>query len=140
MSVWQVTPPAAPRRLFRWLLIAQGLYYLVTGVWPMFSRRSFEAVTGPKGDFWLVKTTGLLISVVGGALLMAGTRRRLNPETVLVGAGAAASLATIDVLYTARRRIPRIYLLDGLAQAVFLGGWVAGTLLLRQRSRSPWLK
>jgi hypothetical protein len=32
-------------------LIAQGVYYLVSGVWPLVHRRSFEAVTGRRTDF-----------------------------------------------------------------------------------------
>src|SRR5215213_7149555 len=36
----------------------QAIFYIVSGVWPFVSIRSFEAVTGPKVDRWLVKTVG----------------------------------------------------------------------------------
>ncbi len=36
----------------------QGLYYTVSGLWPLISLRTFTLVTGPKVDLWLVKTVG----------------------------------------------------------------------------------
>ena len=49
------------------LCVIQGLYYVVTGVWPLVSTcGTFEAVTGNKVDDWLVKTVGVLIIVIGG--------------------------------------------------------------------------
>lgn len=54
------------------LAIAQGLFYLVTGVWPIVSINTFLKVTGPKTDLWLVKTVGAVIAVIGAALLFGG--------------------------------------------------------------------
>src|SRR4051812_49532758 len=51
------------------VLVAQGAYYAATGLLPFASRRAFEAVTGPKREWWLVQTVRLLVTVVGGALL-----------------------------------------------------------------------
>jgi hypothetical protein len=36
----------------------QAGYYCLTGVWPLLHMASFEAVTGPKVDDWLVKMVG----------------------------------------------------------------------------------
>ena len=49
----------------RKVLLAQGVYYVVTGVSPFVSRRLFEAVTGRKREWWLVETTGILVTAVG---------------------------------------------------------------------------
>ena len=46
---------------FRRLLFAEGVYFFLTGVWPVVHLPSFIAVTGPKRDLWLVRTVGLLI-------------------------------------------------------------------------------
>jgi hypothetical protein len=105
--------------------IAQGGYYLVTGIWPVVSIRSFERVTGPKTDRWLVKTVGSLIAVVGAVVALAGMRRRATPELCLLGAGSAAALMAADVIYVARGRISRVYLLDAIAEALCIGGWLA---------------
>src|SRR4051794_34537304 len=42
-------------------LITQSVYYVVTGLAPFVSRRAFEAVTGPKREWWLVQTVGALL-------------------------------------------------------------------------------
>jgi voltage-gated potassium channel Kch len=101
-----------------------GLYYLITGIWPLISIRTFQAVTGPKADLWLVKAAGLLIGVVGVVLTAAGLQRRMTPEIPVLAAGTAASLAGIDITYAGRGRISRIYLLDAAAQAALMVAWL----------------
>lgn len=105
------------------LAVAQGALYVATGVWPFLSMRSFEAVTGPKPERWLVKTVGGLIGVIGGVLASAGARRRLTPELAILGAGSAAVLAGIDVWYASKRRISPVYLLDAAAEIGIAAGW-----------------
>ena len=39
----------------RRVLALQGAYYAATGVAPFVSRRAFEAVTGPKLEWWLAR-------------------------------------------------------------------------------------
>jgi hypothetical protein len=100
----------------------QAIFYIVTGIWPIVSIRSFEAVTGPKVDRWLVKTVGALVAVIGAALALA-SRRQVDPEIVVVAAGSAAALAAIDTVYVAKRRISPVYLLDAVAEIVLVAGW-----------------
>jgi hypothetical protein len=101
----------------------QAIFYVATGVWPFVNIRSFEAVTGPKIDRWLVKTVGALVAVIGSALGLASRRRQFAPELVLVAAGSAAALATIDVVYVAKRRISPVYLLDAIAEIALVAAW-----------------
>jgi hypothetical protein len=116
--------PMEPRALARTTALVQGTYYLTTGVWPLVSMRSFEAVTGPKTDRWLVKTVGGLVGVVGAALLAATARHRApGPELAGVAAGMAATLAVVDVVYVSKRRISPVYLLDAVAGAALIAGW-----------------
>lgn len=112
---------------------AQAGYYLVTGVWPLLHLRSFEALTGPKADRWLVKTVGGLVASTGAALAVAGYRRQIAPELVLVAVGNAATLTVINVVCVARRRISPIYLLDALPELGLIAGWA---LWWRQRDRT----
>ena len=88
--------------LTRKALVAQGVYYVATGVAPFISRRAFEAVTGPKREWWLVETVGVLVTAVGGGLLGAAARDRVTPELVAIASGCAAGLAVIDVVYRGR--------------------------------------
>ena len=111
----------------RWqerLALTHGLFYLITGVWPLVDIRSFEAVTGPKVDRWLVKTVGVVIAAIGGGLTLASRRSRVTPEIVLIGTGAAAGLTAIDVVYASRGRISRIYFLDAIAEIGLIAAWV----------------
>jgi hypothetical protein len=103
----------------------QSAYHVATGLFPFASRRGFEAVTGPKTEWWLVLTVGALTSVVGVSLGGAALKGRLTPETTALAVGTAASLGAIDVVYSSRRQISPIYLLDAVAQAALLGGWLA---------------
>lgn len=115
--------------------IGQGLYYLITGVWPLASIGTFQLVTGPKIDHWLVKTVGVLVSVIGGVLIMAGLRRRVTPEVKLLAVGSAAGFTAIDTVYVARRRISPIYLADALAELCLILLW-SFVKTGRQRFRS----
>jgi hypothetical protein len=111
------------------VLAAQGAYYVGTGVWAVVHRRSFEAISGPKTDYWLVRTVGLLAAAIGSALLVASRDDRPSPEAVALAAGAGASFAAVDVLYVVRRRISPVYLGDAAVHLAL--AWAA---LTRRRS------
>jgi len=104
--------------------IAQGAFFLATGVWPLLHIPSFEAVTGPKTDRWLVKTVGLLVAVAGAAITSAGVRRRITPETRLLAMASSLGLAAIDLVYVRRQRISKIYLLDAVAEVGLIVAWL----------------
>lgn len=110
--------------------VAQGAFYLATGVWPLIDMRSFEAVTGPKTDRWLVRTVGCLVGVLGGSLLVAGLRGRTSAELAAAGAASATALGIVDAHYATRGRISRIYLLDAAVEAGIVAAW--GASLLRE--------
>ena len=101
----------------------QGGYFLATGLWPLLSRRTFEQVTGPKVDFWLAQTVGVLVACMGG-LVVADLRNRATPELRALGAGSAAGLALIDVVYVLRRRISPVYLADAGIEAALFARWL----------------
>jgi hypothetical protein len=90
---------------------AQGLYYLVTGTWPIVHLRSFVALTGPKRDTWLVQTFGLLVAALGAALL-ADEDRPGAASTVRFAVAPALALAVAEIAFVARGRIRPIYLVD----------------------------
>ena len=115
----------------RTVLTVQGGYYVVTGMAPFVSRRAFEAVTGPKTEWWLVQTVGAVVTVVGAALLSGARSGRMTPELRGLAAGCAAGLAAIDTVYVARRRIAPTYLLDAAAQIAAL------TVLAARARRRP---
>lgn len=109
------------------LALVQGLYYVLSGLWPLVHMRSFLAVSGPKNDLWLVKTVGLLIIVIGGALI--AERGEPGAPRLILAAGAAFALAAIDVVYAVKGVISRVYLLDALVEGAFLFAWSAASAL-----------
>jgi hypothetical protein len=114
------------------LELAQGAYYLATGVWPLVSPATFQALTGPKRELWLVKTVGALAAVIGGVLTYAGARRRRPSEVALLAMGSAAAFAAIDIVYVAKRRILPVYLVDAAAQIGLIAIWAFA------RGHLPW--
>jgi hypothetical protein len=119
----------------RRIALGQGTYFVLTGVWPVVHLPSFEAVTGPKLERWLVKTTGVLIAAIGTALVAGGVRRSVSRELRLLGAVSAAGLAAIELWYAGpRRRIAPIYLADAAIELALVVAWgVAG----RRPARAP---
>ena len=107
----------------RFLATTQGIYYVITGLWPVFHIDSFQAATGNKTDLWLVKTVGLLIAVIGAAIFAARRRPMVFPETFLLAAGSAVVLGTVDLAYALWGVISKIYLLDAVPEAVLVVAW-----------------
>ena len=129
--------PARSADLPRLMALAQGLYYLVTGIWPLVSLGTFQKVTGPKADDWLVKTAGVLITAIGLVLTRAGLRERVPDEVPLLAVSSAVGLTGIDVVYATRGRISPVYLLDALAELLLIAGWALAWPARRDRDRRP---
>jgi hypothetical protein len=102
----------------------QGAYFLTTGIWPLVSRRTFEQVTGPKVDFWLAQTVGVLVANIGAALLLGARHNRVGTPLEVLGASSAAGLGAIDVIFSLRGRIAKTYVLDAAVEALILAGWI----------------
>lgn len=102
-------------------LLAQGIYYVATGLWSLVDIESFERVTGPKTDRWLVKTVGTLLLVDGAVMTLAVRRHRVTPEVALLGVVSALGMAAIDITYATRGRISPVYLLDAVAELALAG-------------------
>jgi len=111
-------------RVLETVLWIQGIYFLVTGIWPLVSYSSFEAITGRKTDVWLVKTAGALLAVTGAALLNAVVATAPVTITVFItGIGTAMVLLMIDLEYVAKSVISKIYLVDACIQFLLVMLW-----------------
>ncbi len=115
-----MTGPGAASRL----ALAHGLFNALSGLWPLVHMSSFEAVSGPKQDRWLVRTVaGLLLA---NGLVQMAARRSADGTSMarLIGLGTAGTLAAIDLVYAPKGRISRVYLLDAVIEAGWIGGWL----------------
>ncbi len=101
----------------------QGAYYLASGAWPIISPSIFQRVTGPKLEYWLVETVGLLLVVSGAALLLAGRANRVTREIALLGAGTALVLGVVDIYCVSEPRTTRAYWLDAILEVSLVTTW-----------------
>src|SRR2546423_10717472 len=90
------------RRLAR----THALYYAATGIWPLLDIESFERITGPKVDRWLVKTIGALVTAVGASLAVAARDDPGRAETVILATGPAPGHGDIHAGVVREGRVP----------------------------------
>jgi hypothetical protein len=65
--------------------LVQGIYFFITGIWPILSIQTFLLVTGPKTDLWLVKTVGIVLATIGATLVFAQLNAQVNSTGHLPG-------------------------------------------------------
>jgi hypothetical protein len=116
--------------MLRKIALIQGVFYLLTGLWPIVHIESFLVVTGPKTDLWLVKTVAVLVTVIGAVLVLASRTRRITDEVAVLAVGSALGLAAIDIFYALAGIISAVYLADAALEVALAILWIIG----RQRA------
>ena len=101
----------------------QGAYFLLAGAWPLASLKSFEAVTGPKRERWLIRSLATAMAVAGAALLSGARSRRVTPELALLANGMGLGFGLLELTNVIRGRIRRVYLGDVALQFAFAAAW-----------------
>jgi len=119
---------------------AHGFFFVVMGLWPVVNMPTFEGVSGPKTDDWLVVTVGWLLVVIGMVLLLAAFRRRVILEVFVLGISTAVALIGVDVVYVVTGTISPVYVLDVVAEGLFIALWVFAARRERQKRRNTSLK
>jgi hypothetical protein len=115
------------------LALVHASYFLLGGLWAVMGKRTFESVTGPKVDYWLVRTVGGLLTVAGAVIACASLRDRVTPEIRWLAIGMSGVLGTASLVYTAKGRIRPVYLLDSVANLLLIAGWLSASV----RARDP---
>ena len=100
----------------------QAAYLVGTGAWPLVDRSSFEAITGKKVDFWLVRTVGGLALAIGASLGIAVVQGRKERQTTALALASGVVFGLADL--RAARSHSRIYLADTALQVAFASGWL----------------
>jgi hypothetical protein len=118
--------------LHTWICWIQGIYFALTGLWPLISIETFQMVTGRKtdhfvtgdeSDHWLVNTVGALVTANAAVFLSAAWSRRKSIDVAILGISVATGLTAIDVVYVVRGTISAIYLVDAAAELVLIALW-----------------
>jgi hypothetical protein len=103
----------------------QGLYFTLTGLWPIIHMPSFLKVTGSKTDLWLVRTVGLLIFSLGISLLYSAfVLVTISKALALCALLEAAFLLLIELYYVRKGVISKIYYLDSIVETAFILLWL----------------
>jgi hypothetical protein len=119
-------------KYLKYLAITQGIYYLLSGMWPFINFNSFEAITGPKADVWLVKTVGVLIITIGITLLTG--RNNISFSLIVLATLTAAGMAAIEINYVLSGTISFIYLGDAILEIFFIIGWISSLIINRKNA------
>lgn len=106
----------------RLLSFSHALYLLFGGGWPLLHLKSFEAVTGPKHDEFLVRTVALLLILVGSILL--GQRKAVvESSAVQLAMGTSFILGTVAIVSAAGGWVWKVYFIDGTIHLLFVLAW-----------------
>lgn len=103
------------------VILVQGVYYFVTGIWPILHLRSFEKVTGKKQDRWLLYTVSWMILCSSLVLLYGSMKGTISTEILILAISNILTLTGIDLYYALRDVIRKIYLLDAVLELILLG-------------------
>ena len=104
------------------LRILHGAYFVFGGAWPLLSLSTFEVVTGPKYDDWLVRSVALLL-VVAGIILLTQPKRYIERSAVTLAIGTSFSLGCVAMISSAGGWISSVYFLDGTMHLLFAAAW-----------------
>lgn len=111
--------------------LAQGLYYLLAGLWPLVGIAYYQEAMGHRHAPWLAQAVGVLLLVVGTTLCVAAWRRQGSPEVLVLAFGSALGLTAVDI-HLVWRGYSSLYLLDAALQLGLVGFWAYGWHRARQ--------
>src|SRR5690554_6350599 len=98
-----------------------GIYYLITALWPLISIKTFELVTGPKVDKWLVYTVSCLLIAPSFLYIYTGLNEELiSPLIIFLAFTNGILLILIDVIFVLKKVIWKTYLVDAILQIILL--------------------
>ena len=104
--------------LYKYALLIQGMYVLLTAVWALVDIQSFMFITGPKTDVWLVRTVAVLLICISLFFLLS-SKKSEEPRVTLTALVFSFGLAYIDFYYTLNNTIRWVYALDGIVESMF---------------------
>ncbi|HET9624594.1 MAG TPA: FAD-dependent oxidoreductase [Kofleriaceae bacterium] len=103
--------------------LAQGAYYVASGLWPVVSLRSYEALAGRERHGWFVRAVGGAVAAIGAALLRDDTTTPRRTRRIGIAAALALGAASLGIALNRRKKA--VYLVDAAVQAGFAAAWLA---------------
>lgn len=110
-----------PWRLLRFVCGLQGLYYLITGLWPLLHRftpiRALFSATNLTGTTYPITMLLALTALIGVLLIVAAIRPR--PDGSMIGLGAGTALAFFVLEWRFRGSLRRAVYVDLVVELAF---------------------
>ncbi len=130
MNILKNDTPMKMPKFTSLVLYAHALYLLIGGAWPLLSLPTFEEVTGPKSDHFLVRTVALILVLVA-SILFAQRKSPVERSAVFMAMGVSFILGSVAWISAAGGWVWKIYFIDGGIHLLFACAWVY--LLLRRQ-------
>jgi len=105
-------------KLYRVVLVLQGIYILLTALWALADIKSFMFITGPKTDIWLVKTVAVSLISISLFFLLSSTKREERAVSFIAFV-FSFGFAYIDFFYSLNKTIRWVYAIDGIVETLF---------------------
>ena len=106
----------------RWrrrVLVMQGGYYLLTGLWPLIHFGSFADAVALVINPFQAQVFGAVIAVVGGSLIEAARRGPPAAATTALGITVAGAIALVGLLWLPRQAASSALWLDLAVEVAF---------------------
>jgi hypothetical protein len=112
-------------KLIKYVLYFQGVYFLITALWPLINVESFMNVTGHKNDIWLVKTFGAIIACIALAIFFYLFMQEKGLSVIFLSIITSVTLILADVYYVLNGVISSVYLADAGINLLIVIGWLS---------------
>ncbi len=108
----------------RKIALAQGIFNVLGGAWPLVSLRSFEWVYGKKNDVFLQKTVGGLLASIGAVQLIAASSAEDMPSIRRIGIATGLTLLAVDLVYIPKCEMRWTYWQDAACEIGWIVAWM----------------
>ena len=90
--------------LLKFLLLFQGLYYVLTGLWALFALEHFMAFTRHRGDAFDMTSIAALAVALGAVFIAASRRPESHPLVIWLLFGSAVAVVAPEILFLSEIR------------------------------------
>jgi hypothetical protein len=118
------------------VILAQGTYYVLTGIWPLAHFSSFSRAVALAVNPFQAQAFGAVLIVIGAHLLEAARRESPDASATLLGLAVAGAVSVVNMIW-----LPRLGTVSALWGDLLIEVAIAVTLVIfyprLQGNRNP---
>ena len=121
----QAYPP--PSRPGMPVLLIQGWYYLIFGLWVAVGLATIQSHTFPEpgfSQFWMLRVIGVAVAIVGVFLIRASRRKSARSIFTALVIATPTLLAAGEIVAMLNSKLPPTFMIDSVMELGFLVWWV----------------